>query len=429
MSKCTASLVVLASLAGAASWGLPKASEGAAPREVVEPRQAAEDDCLRCHEEVAEQIERDFPHGPAAAGLCSGCHSPHAARYPHLLNVRVRALCLRCHEEQKQFFAQSAVHTPVREGRCGDCHEVHGSDYGALLRTEGNALCFECHEPKKSQQDLPVTHPPFVDGECMSCHDPHASSTPDQLVMNRARLCATCHDPTDSTLSERHEGIPIERADCLSCHDAHASAFTGMLRPVVHPPFGDGMCDACHMTETDHPGVLRAAGGRLCRMCHGSYPNPQERVVHEPVAAGNCGACHKPHAAKQPHLLAAPQPEVCLSCHEEIARRAESSRSAHPLKTDKGSCTACHRPHSSKEGALLVTGAIRTCLACHEQQRHGHPVGEDKTDPRTGGPMTCVSCHDPHGTEFPMQLRGDESRGLCLECHSTEGSPDAGGGR
>jgi predicted CXXCH cytochrome family protein len=56
-------------------------------------------------------------------------------------------------------------------------------------------------------------------------------------------------------------------------------------------------------------------------------------------------------------------------------------------------------------------------------QRHGHPLGADRLDPRTGEPITCVTCHDPHGTEFPMQLRGDQKRGLCLECHGE--SPDA----
>jgi len=47
-------------------------------------------------------------------------------------------------------------------------------------------------------------------------------------------------------------------------------------------------------------------------------------------------------------------------------------------------------------------------------------VGEDRLDPRNGQPITCVTCHDPHGTEFSYTLRGDQSRGLCVECHDGE---------
>ena len=106
-----------------------------------------------------------------------------------------------------------------------------------------------------------------------------------------------------------------------------------------------------------------------------------------------------------------------------------TSRSTHSPKVEGGSCSICHQAHSSQEDSLLNAGGIRTCLACHESQQHGHPIGTDRIDPRTKKAMTCVSCHDPHGTEFPFQLRGDQSRGLCLECHSTGHEGESGGAR
>jgi predicted CXXCH cytochrome family protein len=158
-------------------------------------------------------------------------------------------------------------------------------------------------------------------------------------------------------------------------------------------------------------------------MCHDDHPRPDDTVIHAPVAGGDCGACHTPHASSHDGLLLADARTQCLSCHQDLVAREESARTVHDTDLEGEGCLACHQPHSSTETHLLSAGSIRTCLNCHEMQRHGHPLGADRLDPRTGEPITCVTCHDPHGTEFPMQLRGDQKRGLCLECHGE--SPDA----
>ena len=382
--------------------------------------EASEEGCLRCHEDVKGEIERSVQHEPAYEEDCQLCHDPHTGRFEHLLKQRERALCFTCHRDQRVAFQTGSIHTPVREGRCVVCHDAHGSEHAGLLVAEGNELCFGCHEPKREETRLATVHEPFVEGECSDCHAAHNSEHADQLVGPANSLCGLCHSADDADVIESHYEIPIAGTRCTSCHDAHASKDAGLLLPVAHEPFAEGSCEMCHALESDTPRLVRATGARLCSMCHKDYPRAKDTLVHDPVAQGDCSACHVPHASEAAGLLADGVEAGCLGCHADIGERLHSSKSAHPFSfEDGGSCTVCHQPHSSTEEYLLRAGAIRTCLVCHETQRHGHPLGDDRIDPRTGKPISCVTCHDPHGTEFSYQLRGEKTRGLCVECHKT----------
>ena len=407
-----------------AAGGLLFAPEGDAPegaRSHGAPRQETVD-CLRCHEPIKLEIEAAVPHAPAAEGGCASCHAPHASRFEHMLNLRERALCFSCHEEQSVAFMKGDVHAPILAGQCTVCHEVHGSENPKLLAAAGNELCWTCHEDKHRAAQFATVHEPFVKGNCTDCHAPHNAMNSPLLSKPASVTCAECHDPTTAELKNAHRGIPVEGTRCTSCHDAHASQQKGLLQAVVHQPFGEKSCEECHMVEGPAPRLVRATGGRLCQNCHEGYPRPRDEVVHAPVAEGHCQACHDPHASDHERLLGAPQEALCLECHEDIATRARTSKSAHPTSFEERNqaCNGCHQPHSSREEDLLLSGGVRTCLVCHETQRHGHPLGEDRLDPRTGKAITCVTCHDPHGTEFSYHLRGDQSRGLCLQCHDSD---------
>jgi len=418
----------LLALAGAALHLSARPSEAVGGHNLVNP--AAQDEgenCLRCHEAVREETAKPVGHLPASEGMCASCHSPHAARFEHLLNRRERALCYTCHAAVIDGFQQGSVHTPVREGQCGSCHQVHGSDNEHLLPRTGNDLCLDCHKEHAAKQQLQTTHLPFVDGECTDCHAAHNSPNPNQLAAPAEALCRLCHQPASAELVQAHHGIGIDGTRCTSCHDAHAAADSELFLPVAHQPFRDGDCDLCHLTDSETPALPRATGARLCGTCHSDVPRGTDTSVHQPVGQGNCEACHVPHASRHAGLLQGEQRGTCLACHEDIAKRASESRSVHPVKAEDKSCLACHDPHSSSEEKLLAGGGIRRCLACHETMRHGHPLGEDRIDPRTGRGITCVTCHDPHGTDFPMQLRGDQSRGLCLECHELDAKKHGGG--
>lgn len=422
-----AGAVTLLAVRAGAGTGAPGAREllaasPFAPREnaVASGTNAEDPDCLRCHAKIQEAVKRPVPHKPAADGDCTGCHSPHASRHENLLTARERALCNVCHRERVAEFMKGSVHTPVKQGECTACHEVHGSLNAGLLAREGNELCLGCHKQHAERQKSTSVHDPFVNGACLDCHKAHNSAVKNQLIAPQDRMCQVCHPAEEQKYVDAHNGIPIKGTQCTKCHDPHASTNKKLLRKVAHVPFADGSCDMCHLVDSPTPQVVRATGGKLCAACHRDTPRHDDKVVHKPVAERNCNACHVPHASDNKGLLASPAPELCSSCHADLVERGQRSKSVHPLKTEKATCTSCHAPHSSNEEHLLLNGPIRTCVTCHQTATHGHPLGEDRLDPRTQKPITCVTCHDPHGTQFSYSLRGDQSRGLCVECHNAD---------
>jgi predicted CXXCH cytochrome family protein len=47
-----------------------------------------------------------------------------------------------------------------------------------------------------------------------------------------------------------------------------------------------------------------------------------------------------------------------------------------------------------------------------------HPMGEGVKDPRSGGEVGCLSCHDPHGTGYEYMLVDTANGRLCVGCHT-----------
>jgi predicted CXXCH cytochrome family protein len=112
-------------------------------------------------------------------------------------------------------------------------------------------------------------------------------------------------------------------------------------------------------------------------MCHEDFNNAS---VHSPVAQGKCLTCHAHHSAKNSDLLVQPLNIMCLICHENVL----------------------YTPH-------VIAGTLSG----------GHPLSGEKDPLRKDRPFTCVSCHNPHGSESEGLLRF-KSRGtfsLCRKCH------------
>lgn len=110
--------------------------------------------------------------------------------------------------------------------------------------------------------------------------------------------------------------------------------------------------------------------------------------LHGPVAAGSCTICHRPIG---------------------------DAHKFKPIETDQGeSCLICHRRPIKKP-----TRTIASIAKVLEEARTRHDAIT------VGG---CVTCHDPHGSEFPAYTRFDHpgtlyqpykpgSYELCFQCH------------
>ncbi len=66
--------------------------------------------------------------------------------------------------------------------------------------------------------------------------------------------------------------------------------------------------------------------------------------------------------------------------------------------------------------------SVELCGSCHDHE-HGinHPLGLETRDPRSGDPMSCLSCHSMHDAPEEMYLHASQERELCIGCHKDIG--------
>jgi predicted CXXCH cytochrome family protein len=287
------------------------------------------------------------------------------------------------------------------------------------LRKSGEELCFTCHKDLQKLAKASSVHPPFAGGDCGTCHAAHASDRPSLLVKDANALCRDCHNPADAALSRAHKGLPAASLDCTSCHNPHGSEQPHLIRSKPHEVFSG--CARCHEAGGPKPQALQAKPPELCYRCHSAVrAAAQKPDAHKALQQG-CTACHNPHAADEPGLIKGnDERAVCLGCHKAMQERMSKAVSVHPVTANGGRCTSCHAPHQSGRPHLLKGDVNAVCSQCHKgHAQFGHPIGSNVTDPRTGEGMTCLSCHDPHASQFRMILRADPQRALCIECHES----------
>jgi Cytochrome c554 and c-prime len=178
-----------------------------------------------------------------------------------------------------------------------------------------------------------------------------------------------------NTPAGRHHG----RSNTLKCFGCHTTVTSdrgpGVLDPSAMIP--NVTCERCHGPAGDHVAAARAGGpaGRL-RMRRGpGRTAPAEELIF-------CGQCHR-----LPDMIAAGPASIVpenttLVRHQPVGLM----QSACYTRTGGGlSCSTCHDPHARPSTDTAAYEAV--CRSCHE--------GPKKTtcpvNPRAG----CVGCHMP----------------------------------
>ncbi len=345
--------------------------------------------CTSCH----EPNDKPYVHPEVEESHCLTCHAPHDEGEPEHLRGRLdNDVCGKCHEPDDHRYR----HTILARGECTSCHTLHGStERGLLLEGELGEICATCHETNAADKAVP--HDPAVKGDCISCHDAHGSDEANLLVLPPKKVCTQCHKARPER-PEDHSAFALGR--CSGCHEPHGSESPLLLRgsPVsevcfrchdddvsgrnfVHAPVKAGHCEMCHEPHNSHyPDALRVPANLTCAMCHFEQWRPDALWPHQAVIADGCPACHDPHGSTHDLGLRKPVIELCTSCHPNY------DDGLHAVRTVKGS---------------------------------GHPMGEGVIDTqRDNQILTCVSCHDPHGSDNPsMFYRGYKRMAVCVECH------------
>ena len=185
---------------------------------------------------------------------------------------------------------------------------------------------------------------------------------------------------------------------------------------------GEAVCIACHapqnkqFSHTQHAGVFRLNPKNekeklSCEACHG----PGSNHVKDPANRGALIGFTKEWGTP-----VAQQTALCLTCHEGGERMfwPGSTHASNQL-----SCSDCHNPMAkiSATGLLKKPSINETCYTCHQQQRaefakRSHmPLNESK--------LSCVDCHNPHGSTTKALLKNDSVNETCYSCHAEKRGP------
>jgi predicted CXXCH cytochrome family protein len=297
--------------------------------------------CLKCHENVSEQITNAKPmHGKIAAGeKCTSCHTEHKGRHAALTDMSK-------FDHDYAAFPLVGVHQQVD---CAKCHT--GAVYQGTPQT-----CVSCHAE-------PTVHKGKFGTDCAQCHSPQTWKTTSSK--NPAFTSGKFnHDVTGFALRDKHATL-----DCKKCH-VKESSFKGLSQT----------CVSCHKEPETHLGKF----GTDCKKCHNTKDWSTATLKPETLAAikfdhdktafaltgkhrsVDCKSCHTEGTFKG-------TPTKCIGCHEE-----PTSHKPHP-KTFGTNCAGCHST-ASWQGAKLL--------------KHTFPVNHGARKQRSGnGTNACKVCH------------------------------------
>ena len=159
-----------------------------------------------------------------------------------------------------------------------------------------------------------------------------------------------------------------------------------------------------------------AASAILSAPAAASGPNPH--IDLRTVLTG-CGGCHRGHGAQRSPMLAAPQRDVCLSCHgsraglDQLILRNVVAADAKPAFLSTVLALPFGHPMTPQAFSALEPGAI-TCTSCHSPHRAmpqlaspGTPSGRKRPSPRDPIQFEyelCESCHGNLGATTQSRL-------------------------
>ena len=236
-------------------------------------------------------------------------------------------------------------------------------------------------------------------------------------------LCLTA--PGDAGATKHPRLVKVESTNCTTCHG-------DLLRGArqIHPPVEED-CTSCHDVTVGEDGTtveLAAPEPELCIMCHDDKTAAAEGELEAPHAAvmDSCLNCHEPHAAAQAQLLTAAPTELCTTCHD-IGELGDVHGGQLTKQVD---CTSCHLAHGSQNASMLIAAnrhapfADGSCEACHRAPFAG------RIRLRARGAKVCTSCHGEmtdaagkHGSVHAA-LASTRTQAGCLSCHDPHMSPN-----
>jgi DmsE family decaheme c-type cytochrome len=228
---------------------------------------------------------------------------------------------------------------------------------------------------------------------------------------------------------------------CQGCHEDTFNSFQKNPHHQVETDkkrgFENNACESCHGPGSKHAESMNAAdirnpaklppaqADKICLTCHLNQPTHVGRInsshAKNQVA---CVACHSMHKPGPDSLVARKSSDInklCAGCHQDVWASFQRPFT-HKLPQGAMSCVDCHNPHGSLMPSLLQTVSANEpgCFKCHGDK--AGPFVFEHAPVRLEG---CMACHQPHGSANPRMLTRQVVRLVCQECHSNFPTPGA----
>ncbi len=278
------------------------------------------DPCLACHrvhgDAQAGLARIAGPHDTPTAGVtCAACHAdatsdatgPRTLRHPltvagdHPLNTDL----------------PTVTTAGVQQLMCRTCHDPHGRPNTlALLRGQTpQDLCLTCHPDQRNigvaghARDVLATAG-LQSSACRPCHSVHGA--PDAVQAEYLWSCNLLGTATTPDTAPVNQPVPISDQYCQGCHTSGGPAPTvNAVHPIVEMYNAVEPGTPGFLPLFDGHGVVSSQGMIRCRTCHLSHGREQPL----PVRAGVENMDGRERRARQWHLRALGEDNVCSHCH------------------------------------------------------------------------------------------------------------------
>jgi len=263
-------------------------------------------------------------------------------------------------------------------------------------------LCFAasaCVDEKIVYRDGPAfVAPPAAAANFLGYHDETTNRTTcgNCHVTQQGKWEQTAHSDAWATL----QASSGAGASCEGCHtvsnkgNAVTDANVGYTA-TKDSRYHDVQCESCHGPGLDH--VTAPARGQMLASVHADTG----------AVTNGCAECHS-------------------GTHHPFVEEWRASRHGRPndhtfasTGEPNASCRGCHVGQYVLAAWGVNTNYVEKTGATNLANSEG---------------VTCVVCHDPHGSAFPKQLRfavdaKDPETNLCAKCHQRRSTPDWSGSR
>lgn len=309
----------------------------------------------------------------------------------------------------------------VFKNGCGVCHRGHGKSGTPMLKYEEEELCYLCHSDKKTKtaRELKIN---------VSIDAPDVEKSFRKIFRHPVELKGI-HTKGEMYPSSKKTG---RHAECVDCHEPHTMISNKDVPPGQkkrNPYNGKGyeyeLCFRCHGTASDlNPGEKdKRIQFESSRSFHPviypsfSSPIPSLKSPYFHGSFVNCSDCHGDdssdaqgvHGSSYRYILkynytledGFDESEftyaLCYQCHLRSSIIRDESFRYHNLHILKNriSCNSCHDPHGSEYPSLI---SFKDFPSMKIQPASTGRFGYFKRGPGTG--ECFLTCHTPDGKKI-----------------------------